>query len=128
MKFEVQSSKFKVATLIIAFLLPLSLFAQQRDSPVAPVGTGEISGAVMSAGSQPVPCAGWSSAFSGDALPIRSAITDDAGRFVFNRLPAGSFSVTARKAAYLSTEHGSTKPGRAGSRIALAAAKSVRSR
>jgi len=121
MKFEVQSSKFKVATLIIAFLLPLSLFAQQRDSPVAPVGTGEISGAVMSAGSQPVPVRRVVVSISGDALPIRSAITDDAGRFVFNRLPAGSFSVTARKAAYLSTEHGSTKPGRASSRIALAA-------
>jgi hypothetical protein len=135
MKFEVQSSafdelrppravrgaKFELAPVMIAFLLPLSLFAQQRDSPVAPVGTGEISGVVMSAGSQPQPVRRVVVSISGDALPMRSAITDDAGRFVFNRLPAGSFSVTARKAAYLSTEHGSTKPGRAGSRIALAA-------
>ena len=102
-------------------LLPLSLFAQQRDSPVAPAGTGEISGVVMSAGSRPFPVRRVVVSISGDVLPTRSAITDDAGKFVFNRLPAGSFSITARKAAYLSTEHGSTKPGRAGSRIALGA-------
>ena len=107
--------------LILALVLPLSLFAQQRDTPVAPAGTGEISGVMMSAGSQPVPVRRVVVSISSDVLPVRSVITDDAGRFVFNRLPAGSFSITARKAAYLSTEHGSTKPGRTGSRIALAA-------
>jgi hypothetical protein len=111
----------EVAPLIIAIVLPLSLFAQQRDSPVIPVGTGEISGVVMSAGPQPVPVRRVVVSLSGDAVPLRSVITDDAGKFVFNRLSAGSFSITARKAAYLSTEHGSAKPGRMGSRIALAA-------
>jgi hypothetical protein len=122
MKFEVQSSKFEsVAALVIALLLPLSLFAQRRDTPVAPTGTAEISGVVMSAGSQPSPVRRVVVSISGDVLPLRSVVTDDAGRFVFNRLPAGSFSIAARKAAYLSTEHGSTKPGRTGSRIAIAA-------
>ena len=125
MKFEVRSSKFEVARRLVAgavtVLLPLSIFAQQRDTPVAPAGTGEIAGVVMSAGSQPAPVRRVVVSISGDVLPMRSVITDDAGKFVFGRIPAGSFSITARKAGYLSTEHGSPKPGRAGSRIALAA-------
>ena len=79
MKFEVQSSKFEVATLIMAFLLPLSLFAQQRDSPVAPVGTGEITGVVMSTGSQPLPVRRVVVSISGDALPIRPSPASNIG-------------------------------------------------
>jgi hypothetical protein len=103
--------------------LPLMLFAQQRDTPAAVTGTGQISGVVVTPGggqaAQPVRRAVVS--ISGDLPEGRSVVTDDAGRFEFGRLPAGSFTVTARKAAFLATEHGVPQPGRAGSRVALAA-------
>ena len=129
MKFEVRSSKFEVrralarrmAVGLVALVLPVTLLAQQRDTPVAPVGTGEISGVVMSAGSAPQPVRRVVVSISGDALPTRSVVTDDTGKFVFSRLPVGSFAITARKAAYLPAEHGASKPGRTGSRVALAA-------
>lgn len=110
-----------VHSVIIALLIPVTLLAQQRDTPVAPVGTGEISGVVMSAGAQPQPVRRVVVSISGEALPTRSVVTDDTGKFVFGRLPVGSFAITARKAAYLPAEHGASKPGRSGSRVALAA-------
>ena len=62
---------------------------------------------------------------TGDVPAPRSVMTDDAGAFAFGSLPAGSFSVTARKAAYLAAPYGTTRPGRTGTPIALAAAERV---
>lgn len=103
-------------------LLPLTLVAQQRDAPVPPtaqVGTGEISGVVVSAGSQTEPLRRAVVTLTGVPNP-RSVLSDDAGRFSFTRLPAGRFSVTARKAAYLAAAYGAKRPGRGGMSIALA--------
>ena len=38
--------------------------------------------------------------------------TNDDGRFVFDRLPAGRFTLSATKAGFVQTFHGSTRPGR----------------
>jgi uncharacterized protein (DUF2141 family) len=104
--------------------LTVVAFAQQRDSRTVPapeVSTAVLSGVVMSADSPPVPVRRAIVSVTGDPLDGgRSAITDDAGRFSFSRLPAGAYAVTAKKAAYLTAEFGSTKPGRPGSRVALA--------
>ena len=121
-KFKVRSSKFEVAAL--ALLWPLSVFAQQRDTnkppaAMAPAGAGEISGVVQSPEGQPIGRAVVT--ISGDVPVPKSVLSDDAGAFRFASLPAGSFSVTARKAAYLAAPYGATRPGRTGTAIALAA-------
>jgi len=42
----------------------------------------------------------------------RAAVTDDAGRFAFPALPAGSYQLSAWKAAYLPTAYGVTRPAK----------------
>ncbi|HET9266685.1 MAG TPA: carboxypeptidase-like regulatory domain-containing protein [Vicinamibacterales bacterium] len=103
-------------------LVPIVLLAQQRDTtpPPVPVGSGEIAGRVVSADSNPQPLRRTVVTLTGDLLNPRSVLTNDDGRFVFSRLPAGTFSVTARKAAYLAAPYGARRPGRAGMPIALA--------
>ena len=109
----------QVAVLTLALATP-ALLAQQRDARTSPVGTGEISGVVMSADAQPQPVRRAVVSVTGGDLPsARSVVTDDTGRFTFSRLPAGTFTVSAAKAAYLRAEYGQTKPGRGGSKIAL---------
>ena len=106
----------------VTALLPLALLAQQRDATTqpVPVGTGEISGRVVTSDNNPQSLRRVVVTLTGDIPNPRSVLTDDDGRFVFSRLPAGTFSVTARKAAYLAAPYGARKPGRAGMPIALA--------
>ncbi len=107
--------------LLIA-LVPIALFAQQRDAVVVPVGTAQLSGVVVTAGVQAQPLRRAIVSITSDQLPApRSVITDDGGRFSFEKLPAGAYSVTAKKAAYLTAEYGSTKPGRAGAQVDIKA-------
>jgi len=113
-------------TRILIVILALSIAAgpQQRDAPAtavtAAVGTSEISGVVLTADTRQ-PLRRVVVSVAGDQLPAaRSVITDDAGRFAFSKLPAGTYAITARKAAYLPTAFASTKPGRPGSSVAVA--------
>ncbi|HEX5071049.1 MAG TPA: carboxypeptidase-like regulatory domain-containing protein [Vicinamibacterales bacterium] len=50
---------------------------------------------------------------------IRMAATDDAGAYSFDRLPAGSYTLSAAKAAFISMSYGAPKAGMPGSSIAL---------
>src|SRR5262245_46210560 len=99
----------------------VALAAQQRDAPAAPpvpTGTGRISGVVRSADDARTPIRRAVVTVTG-AVPARSVVSDDAGRFTFERLPAGSFTITARKAAYLAAPYGARRPGRTGVPVAL---------
>lgn len=49
----------------------------------------------------------------------RSVATDDDGRFVLRNLPAGRYSVVARKAAWLDAAYGAKRPGRPGTAVHL---------
>lgn len=113
-------------TIVAVTLLSVGLAAQQREARVATLGTAEISGVVLGAdGRQPIRRAVVT--IAGEPLTAsRSVITDDAGRFAFTRLPSGTFAISAKKAAYLDTEYGSSRPGRPGSRIAVAAGETRR--
>jgi uncharacterized protein (DUF2141 family) len=63
---------------------------------------------------------------SGTAIgPNRSTVTDDSGRFSFTDLPAGSFTVTASKAAYVTTAYGTAGSGGAGTAVTLTAGQHV---
>jgi uncharacterized protein (DUF2141 family) len=108
---------------IVAMLGCVTLAGQQRrDTPRAAAGTGEISGVLSSSDTPPQPVRRAVVTISGDTLPdARSVVTDDAGRFAFRQLPAGTFSVRARKAASLEAKYGAVRPGRPGSPIVLAA-------
>jgi uncharacterized protein (DUF2141 family) len=50
----------------------------------------------------------------------RSAITDDQGRFSFQNLPAGRYSISASKAGFISTNYGARRPNRPGQPLPLA--------
>jgi hypothetical protein len=121
-KVDVRSWKFEVLSFVLLWL-PLTLLAQQRDTnrpPTAtvPAGAGEISGVVQSPEGQPIGRAVVT--LSGDVPAPKSVMSDDAGAFRFASVPGGSFSITARKAAYLAAPYGATRPGRTGTPISLA--------
>ena len=76
-------------------------------------GTASISGVVLaSTGSaSPRPARRAIVTLAGAELPAgRSAITDDEGRFVLDGLPAGRFTLTATKPAYLPAAYGADVP------------------
>jgi len=102
--------------------IPIIIDAQQRDATTAPApaGTAEISGVVLSADSAPQPMRRAVVTLSGGVPTPRSVITDDAGRFTFGRLAAGTYQVVARKAAYIAAPFGARKPGRTGMPVVLA--------
>jgi hypothetical protein len=111
----------------ILFLLMAWVPAPQtvRDTtpaaPPAPIGTASVEGVVKTADAVSRPLSRVIVTVSGAGLPAgRSAVTDGNGRFSIGRLPAGRFTLTATKAAYLPAAYGSTRPGRAGVEIVLA--------
>lgn len=57
----------------------------------------------------------------GGLLYERAAITDGAGRFSFGDLPAGRFTLTASKVAFVTTMYGAKRPGRPGTPFSLGA-------
>ena len=81
---------------------------------------GAISGVVLSTDEQPRPVRRATVTLSGGVIPSNlSVLTDDAGRFQFVDLPAGRYSVSVTKAAYLSMMYGATRAGRPGTPIEL---------
>jgi len=99
-----------------------SVLAQRpaRDPSSGPVvGTAAITGIVLSTDTG-TPVRRAQVTVAGTHLPIgRSAITDDSGRFLVEALPAGSYTVSARKAAYLTGVFGATGPERPGVTLAV---------
>jgi len=111
---------------LLTLLLPIAIVAQQRDTPVtttAPIATAEISGKVVEAENNGQPLRRAVVTITGGSLNPRSVLTDDAGQFTFTRLPAGTYAVAARKAAYLAAPFGAKRPGRTGMPIVLANAQ-----
>ncbi len=106
--------------------------AQQRDvskPPVAPrpETAGVISGIVQTSEESPQPVRRALVTIAGGDLGSRprSAMTGDDGRFSFGGLPAGRYTLTARKAAWLQSEYGALRPLGAGTPVALAAAEKL---
>jgi hypothetical protein len=111
----------------VAMLLLVMAWAPQtvRDTtpgaPSASMGTASVDGVVKTADEASRPLSRVIVTVSGAGLPAgRSAITDGEGRFSIGGLPAGRFTLTATKAAYLPAAYGATRPGRAGVEIVLA--------
>lgn len=98
-------------------LLLIALLSQVRDTTAArPVaqGTAVLGGVVTTStggGKQPLRRAVvtiFGTAISGE----RQVVTDDAGKFVIDRLSPGRFTLTVEKPGYLKTHVGSKRPGR----------------
>jgi hypothetical protein len=92
---------------------------QTRDSAtlpqaaVAPSGTAVLSGVLTTGTASPRPVARATIHLaSPTGASTRVAGTDDAGRFVFDALPAGHFTLSATKPGYVETFYGSAHPGR----------------
>jgi hypothetical protein len=128
---KLRTSKFEVRKRTLLGLgllvwLPLAVGAQQRDMPApasASVATAEILGTVVAAENNAEPVRRAVVTLTGGGLTARSVLTDDAGQFSFVRLPGGTYTVTARKAAYLAAPFGAKRPGRTGMPIVLASAQ-----
>ena len=49
-----------------------------------------------------------------------TVVTDESGRFTFKSVPAGRYSITPMKAAWVGTTYGATRPNRPGTPITVA--------
>ena len=112
----------------------IGLARQARDIPTpqrpdltgAALGRARIAGRVVDAQAIQQPVRRAIVMLTGSDLPGgRSAITDSDGRFSFDRLPAGRFTLTALKPAYLRSAYGAIKPGGTGTPITLDAGRQI---
>ena len=106
-------------------LFSAALHAQQAG-PITRVGTGEIAGVLVDAQRPPQPIPRAVVTLNGKELPTgRAVVTDNDGRFRFEQLPAGSFTMSSSKPAYLKATFGELRPGGAGTPIALSSGQRV---
>jgi protocatechuate 3,4-dioxygenase beta subunit len=90
-----------------------------------PAGTGKLRGRVLAQNGSPLRRA-QVTLTSGDAPPLRKVTTTDAeGRYEFEELPAGRFSINATKAGYVTLQYGQRRPYEAGTPVSLAAAQTL---
>jgi hypothetical protein len=108
---------------VLAASILVSAQQQARDTNPAPVtGTARVSGQILSATTDPKPLRRVIVTIIGDGMKVgRSTVTDDQGRYAFEALPAGRFTVTATKAAFLPGAYGALQPGRPAVPLQLAA-------
>jgi hypothetical protein len=108
---------------LLAVVLGARFLAQTpaRDAPALAVsGTGSISGTVVSDDDTRAPLKRAQVTLSRTGLEdIRTSSTDQAGRFAFNELPAGTYVLRAGKGGYLGTSYGAVQTGMPGSAIPL---------
>ena len=109
--------------LLASGLIALSLSQTQAPArnaaavPAPPTGTAAMSGAVRDEEDKPVRRA--TVTINGDMRLERMTISDDAGRFSFDQLPSGRYTVTAEKEGYPSMSYGAKRPFRAGSGLSI---------
>ena len=113
--------------LLLLLAIPDGTPQQPRDG-VRPAtsGSSRLAGVVVTDERTPRPVRRAIVTIAGSALGMsRSTITDDNGGFVFDGLPAGRFTVTAARRAYLTSAFGASYPGDAGTPITLTDANRV---
>ncbi len=101
-----------------------AVLAQQRDVPST--GTGRLVGRVVTMDATADPVRNAIVMLTAPELsPPKSTVTDDTGRFSFVNLPAGRFTITASKAAHITTAYGAQRPARPGTPVPLAAGQQI---
>jgi hypothetical protein len=111
-------------------LLALMLMQQQsppRDPRMTTDATaGRIIGVVTTDETPSRPLRRARVMLRGAALDMpRSVMTDDAGMFAFERVPAGRFTMGAEKPGYVAMNYGAARPGRPGVGVQIADRQSV---
>lgn len=109
-------------------LLPFALTSAQvvvRDRVPAPaastaVGAGSIAGTVVTDEATPQPVARARVELTAEGQPPRTAFTDSAGAFAFADLPAGRYSLSATRPAWVRANYGAKRPNRPGTPITIA--------
>jgi hypothetical protein len=100
---------FALVLLIVAAAHPARAQSPRDGAqPVIPVGSAVLSGIVTTAGPDATALRRVTVTAQSSGLPGAGgqAITDDNGRFVIGNLPAGRYTVSAAKAAYLPAAYG----------------------
>lgn len=93
---------------------------------VTPSGTGVLAGQVLTDTTTPQPARRVTVRLEGESGTSNRLVgTDDDGRFTFERLPAGRFTLSATKPGYVPVFHGAKHPGR-GPGIPVAVADGAR--
>jgi protocatechuate 3,4-dioxygenase beta subunit len=90
-----------------------------RDVSTPVRATGVLSGVVVSDDTNLVPIRQAIVTLNGAGV-AETTTTDDRGAFVFDGLPAGRFTLSASKAAYVTSAWGATRPNGPGTPIVLA--------
>ena len=112
---------------ILAIALAIGSARQIRDAGGPPIaGTAVVTGVVSEGGANPQPLRRAIVTLSGANVPVpRSGITDDAGHYTFQSLPAGRIDLTAAKRGYINGAFGAKRPAGAGTPIELHAGESI---
>ncbi len=107
-----------------AFVVPVVLASLLLAQTPAPAG--HISGRVVDDAETPAPVRNalvmLQPSSGGDGLAV---VTDRDGRFSLGGVPAGRYTLTAQKAAYLANSYGAKRPGRPGVTLVVTAGQSL---
>lgn len=99
-----------------------------REARVLLVGTvtlpdgliESLTASASGAGAGAPPMNGRASSIGASLRVSRSVITDNSGRFVFAKLPAGRYTINVNRNPYLSTNYGQKRQGGQGASVAVA--------
>jgi protocatechuate 3,4-dioxygenase beta subunit len=95
----------RLALFALAAILAIDQSTPQRDRSVQPAGTGTVRGRIVSAATGD-PLHRVQVTLSGGAQTVRPAVTDTRGDYQIPDVPAGSYTVTARRLGYLTAQYG----------------------
>ncbi len=111
----------------VAMLAVAGASAQQRDRPAAgapapaPAGTAAIAGRVTASDTSDVAVRrAVITLIAGDGIETYSTVADADGRFALAGLPAGRYTLLAKKGGHLTSSYGARRPGRPGTTIIIA--------
>ncbi len=112
--------RLAIAATVFILTSPSSFAAAQAAAAAA------LSGTVVTDDSFAAPVRRAIVTISGSGLTAsRSVITDDDGRFAFDGLPAGRFTLSAARPAFMTSVYGARRPGGTGKPIVVAAGEQV---
>ncbi len=109
-------SRHTLAALLFVTCVSATIAAWQvRDANMGggatPAGSGTLRGVVVTDAAEPEPIRRATVHLSGAGTLPRLVGTDDLGRFVFDELPAGRYTLAVSKPGFVRAFHGSAHPG-----------------